>query len=87
MEQAEGWIIENNVLGKEFVFKDFFTVIQFINEVALWSEKYKHHPVWTNNYNKLKITLFTDSENSITEKDYQLASKINDILEAKYICK
>ena len=44
------------------------------------AEKMNHHPdLFIHSYKKLKITLFTHSENKITDKDYDLAKKIDEI--------
>jgi len=52
--------------------------------VALEAEKANHHPDWRNVYNTLEISLCThDAGNTITNKDYDLANKINSILDKK----
>jgi len=39
-----------------------------------------HHPdIFIHSYKKVKIYLFTHSENKITEKDYLLARKIDEL--------
>ena len=41
------------------------------------AEKMDHHPNWSNSYNKVKISLTTDSEKSVTQLDFDLAAKID----------
>ncbi len=43
------------------------------------AEKANHHPNWLNIYNEVIITLTTHSENAVTEKDFELAKKIDKI--------
>jgi len=38
-----------------------------------------HHPEWTNVYNKLSIKLNTHSEDGITQLDFDLAGKIDNV--------
>ncbi len=72
------WKIIKGKLSKEFEFNDFTEVIKFVNKIASLAEKENHHPdLFIHSYKKLRITLFTHSENKITEKDYDLADKID----------
>tara|TARA_B100000609_G_scaffold65410_1_gene51591 strand:- start:320 stop:550 length:231 start_codon:yes stop_codon:yes gene_type:complete len=75
------WTESDNKLKREFKFKDFNEAISFINRIAVVSEKYNHHPEIYNVYNKVIISLCTHDQGSIiTDKDYDLAKKIDDIL-------
>lgn len=78
----KNWKEENNGLEREFEFKNFVEAWAFMSQVALLSEKAKHHPTWSNTYNKVKIRLSThDQGNTITEKDKKLAEQINALLD------
>ena len=75
------WTESDNKLKREFKFNDFNEAISFINRIAVISEKYNHHPEIYNVYNKVIISLCTHDQGSvITDKDYDLAKKIDDIL-------
>ena len=75
------WIEEDNRLKKTFKFKDFIEAWSFMTKVALVAEKMNHHPDWSNVYNTVTITLTThDKENTLTEKDRELAKKIDELL-------
>lgn len=75
------WITKDNKLEKEFLFKDFVEAFSFLTKVAIVAEKQNHHPEIYNVYNKIKISLQThDAGNIITEKDYILAEKIDELL-------
>ena len=72
--------IENGqeYLKKEFKFEDFISAWAFMNKVALMAEKLRHHPDWSNSYNKVIIMLSShDAGNKITEKDRNLADLID----------
>lgn len=72
------WQEKNNALSRTFEFKDFSEAFAFMTRVALEAEKMDHHPSWTNVYNKVEIRLSTHSAgNVVTEKDRQLARKID----------
>ncbi len=75
------WIESDNKLIKEFKFNDFKDALLFINKVADISEKYNHHPEIYNVYNRVKLSLCTHDKGSIiTDKDYNLAKKIDELL-------
>jgi len=72
------WEEKNNALYRKFEFKNFSEAFAFMTRVALEAEKMDHHPLWTNVYNTVEITLNTHSEgNIVTEKDRKLAKKID----------
>lgn len=75
------WKEENNKLYKKFVFNDFNQAFGFMTSVALLAEKADHHPTWTNTWNTVEIWLSThDAGNIVTQKDIELAAKIDHIL-------
>lgn len=75
------WTNDNNVLYKKFEFKNFSEAFAFMARVAMEAEKMDHHPKWTNVYNTVEIWLSThDAGNIITEKDRNLAAKIDGLL-------
>lgn len=72
-----GWNISEDKLVKKFKFENFNDSISFVNSVAQVSEEMNHHPEIFINYDEVIITTWTHDQNSITEKDYELAEKIN----------
>ncbi len=74
------WVVQNNMLIKEFVLKDFKEALQFINQVGEVAEDINHHPdILLHSYKKVKILLFTHSKGEITELDHTLASIIDQL--------
>jgi 4a-hydroxytetrahydrobiopterin dehydratase len=76
---ASPWKLIENTIGKEFVFKDFSQAWTFMNNVATAAEKADHHPDWYSSYNKVKINLTTHQAGGLTEKDFSLAEKIEQL--------
>lgn len=75
------WQEKEKNLIRELEFKDFNEVIQFVNKVAILAEEANHHPdLRIYDYKKLQISLSTHSEGKVTEKDYDLAKKIEQLL-------
>ena len=75
------WQESDNKLYKKFKFKNFSEAFSFMTRVAMEAEKMDNHPLWTNVYNTVEIWLNThDAGNIVTEKDRQLARKIDSFL-------
>lgn len=78
------WREENDSLNVDLVFMDFAEAWAFMTEVAIHAEKQRHHPEWSNVYNKVSVRLTThDAGNTITDKDRRLAKTIS-VVYGKY---
>lgn len=79
LPNVSGWSVANGKLHREFACKDFVTAFGNMTRVALAAEKMDHHPEWFNVWNKVIIDLTTHSVNGISDYDFKLAEKINEI--------
>ena len=71
-----GWVIDSELLVKEFVFSAFQDAMNFVVAVAKIADEADHHPDIFISYNKVKISLITHDLGEISEKDYSLAKEI-----------
>jgi 4a-hydroxytetrahydrobiopterin dehydratase len=76
---VKGWSLVKGKLHKDFECKDFVTAFGKMTQVALVAEWMNHHPEWFNVWNKVAIDLNTHSVQGISNLDFQLAEKINEI--------
>jgi 4a-hydroxytetrahydrobiopterin dehydratase len=75
------WEEKDNKLVRTFTFDDFTQAFAFMTKVAIHAEKMDHHPNWSNVWNTVNIELTThDAGNTITQKDRDLAAKIDQLL-------
>ena len=74
-----GWEIKDGQLAKTFIAADFQAAIAFVVRIAFFAEAADHHPDIAIAYNKVGIALSTHSEGGITEKDFELAAKIEQV--------
>ncbi|MBP7449276.1 MAG: 4a-hydroxytetrahydrobiopterin dehydratase [Flavobacteriales bacterium] len=75
------WVEQGGGLRKRFEFADFSEAFAFMTRVALIAERMGHHPMWTNTYSTVEITLSTqDAGNVVTAKDHLLAVAIDALL-------
>ena len=76
--------IEDNGIQKLEItinYQNFIEAVEAINKIKDIAEDLNHHPdLKIYSYNKLKIQVYTHDEKDITDKDYELASKIEKIL-------
>ena len=74
------WKFDDNGIEKEFRFQSFVKAFEFMAQVAVAAEDLKHHPEWTNVYNKVQIRLTTHDSGGVTNKDFDLALAIEQIV-------
>lgn len=81
-QEIKGWdvSVDHNSITKEFSFDTFVHAIDFINQVADIAEIEGHHPDIYCFYTKVRLTLSTHSVSGLTENDFIVASKIDDML-------
>lgn len=70
------WSIKDGKLKKRFVFKSFIRAFGWMSQIAIWSEKLKHHPEWFNVYNRVEVELITHDVDGISDLDFELATKM-----------
>src|SRR6202023_2135876 len=82
LSEVQGWTLEGGKLHREFACKDFVSAFGNITRVALVAEAMNHHPEWFNVWNKVVIDLNTHSVKGISNLDFELAAKIDEIFGA-----
>jgi 4a-hydroxytetrahydrobiopterin dehydratase len=80
--RTQGWSLAGGKLHRAFECKDFATAFGNMTRVALVAEAMNHHPEWFNVWNKVVIDLNTHSVKGISNLDFELAAKINEIFGA-----
>lgn len=77
-----GWqyISDDSAIQKTFMFKNFARAFAFMTDVAEKAEQLKHHPDWSNSWNKVEVTLSTHSAGGITNLDIKLATFMESLL-------
>jgi 4a-hydroxytetrahydrobiopterin dehydratase len=80
LKQIKDWKLVDNTLEKNFKLGNFRQAIEFINKVADLAESENHHPdilLW--GWNNVKLTLTTHAVKGLSNKDFLLASRIDQI--------
>ena len=84
ISQVKGWTViknENNIkmITKYLKFNDFKNSLNFINQVSDIAETEGHHPDLSFGWGYANITIFTHAVKGLTESDFILAAKIDQI--------
>ncbi|MEX1014991.1 MAG: 4a-hydroxytetrahydrobiopterin dehydratase [Candidatus Paceibacterota bacterium] len=75
------WEVEDNKkIKRNFSFDDFKEAMKFINKVADLAEEEGHHPDIFVSYNKVKITLWTHAISGLSENDFIVAAKTDNLI-------
>jgi 4a-hydroxytetrahydrobiopterin dehydratase len=78
IKSLEGWKRDGDEIEKKFQFPDFRQAMVFVNRVAEAAEDVDHHPDIKISYNKVKMSLSTHSEGGVTDRDFDLAGRIDE---------
>ena len=56
-----GWSVQDDrdAIFKKFKFADFADAFGWMTRVAIWAEKWNHHPEWDNVYSTVNVVLIT----------------------------
>ncbi len=86
IQKLDNWLIEPKYayISKEWQFKDFKSVLRFIDEVGKLAESQNHHPEILTTYTKLRIRLWTHDASGITQKDFDLALAIDMLIASSF---
>lgn len=74
------WTLGDDVISREFEFKDFREAMAFVVSVAELAEQQDHHPDIEISYNHVRLDLSTHKAGGLTEKDFALAVAIDRLL-------
>ena len=86
-KKVDGWSVNKNekkihFLEKKFTFKNFIDSQDFINKVGEKSEEESHHPDISFGWGYANIKITTHAIEGLSENDFILAAKIDQIFNA-----
>jgi 4a-hydroxytetrahydrobiopterin dehydratase len=81
MQLPPGWIDSQDALEKTFELPTFRAAIAFVGRVADVAEAADHHPEIAISYRKVTLRWTTHSAGGITDRDYELAVRSDEVVE------
>ena len=84
LRDVPGWeLVEGNAIRKTVKCKDFLDAVALIQKIAPVAEAEDHHPdLHLTRYRKLTIELSTHAIGGLSQNDFILAAKIDQLLPA-----
>lgn len=80
MEKVPEWELEEGCISRTFEFESYMDGIDFVNRVAEVAEEEDHHPDMDVRYGWVEVALTSDEEGGLTEKDFQVAQRIDTLV-------
>lgn len=80
LSQLSAWeVAGEHHLRKVYKFKNFRETLDFVNRVGELAEEQGHHPDICFGWGKAEITIWTHKIDGLTESDFILAAKIDNL--------
>ena len=70
----EGWIFENDIIYKEYTFKNYMDSIRFIQNLAQVAERNNHHPDMVVGWCTIKVSFTSHDEGGVTKNCIAMAT-------------
>ena len=78
--QLNGWeVVNEHHLKKNFKSANFREALKFVNQVGELAEEQGHHPDICFGWGNTDISIWTHKINGLTESDFILAAKIDEL--------
>lgn len=80
LRQVSGWeTINDHHLTKTYTFPDFAKALEFVNRAGALAEAEGHHPDLLLAWGKVQVTIWTHRVDGLTEADFVLAAKCDQL--------
>jgi 4a-hydroxytetrahydrobiopterin dehydratase len=79
LRERADWERRGDAIEREFKLRDFVGSVDFVNRIAPHAEEMDHHPDLEISWNKVKVSLSTHSQGGLTENDFELAARIDEL--------
>ncbi len=74
-----GWTEEGNAIRRVYTTDGWPTTLMLVNAIGFFAEAAYHHPDLSVTWGRLTVKLSTHSAGGITDKDFELARKFDEI--------
>ena len=76
LAELDGWKLEGRMIVRVFEFEDFVGSINVVDSLVAPAEEMNHHPDLAISWNKVTVAVTNHAEGGLTEKDFELARRI-----------
>ncbi|MEU2230487.1 MULTISPECIES: 4a-hydroxytetrahydrobiopterin dehydratase [Streptomyces] len=79
LRELPGWSVQEDRLARNYRFDDHFAATALVVHVAQIQQELNHHSDLTLGYDTVALAVSTHSVGGITEKDFELADRVERI--------
>lgn len=79
LAQRPGWERRGDAIVREVKTADFVGSVDLLNRITPIAEEMNHHPDVSISWNRVTLSLSTHSQGGITENDFALAERIDEL--------
>ena len=79
LEELDGWEREGDAIRRQFKLDDFVGSVEFVKRLVDPAEEMGHHPDLEISWNRVTVSLSTHSEGGLTDADFELARRIDEL--------
>jgi 4a-hydroxytetrahydrobiopterin dehydratase len=76
LARLPGWRREGDEIVREYELETFPAVIELVQRIAALAEEANHHPDLDIRYRRLRVALTSHDEGGLTQRDLDLAQRI-----------
>ena len=80
LKELPGWYLEDGWIRRVYKTDGWPTTLMLVNAIGYLSEAAYHHPDLSVTWGRITVKLSTHSAGGITDKDFALARKIEDVV-------
>ncbi len=80
LQKLPHWTLQGNQIERLVTFENFVDAMIFVNKLAEVAEEEGHHPEIRIVYNRVTLALTTQDAGGLTQKDLQMARRINSLI-------
>lgn len=79
LKDLPGWFLEGGMIRRHYKTDGWHTTLMLVNTIGYLAEAAYHHPDLSVTWARVTVKLSTHSAGGITDKDFELARKIEDV--------
>jgi len=80
LRELPGWFLEDGWIRRAYKTDGWHTTLMLVNTIGYLAEAAYHHPDLSVTWARVTVKLATHSAGGITDKDFALARKIEDVV-------
>jgi 4a-hydroxytetrahydrobiopterin dehydratase len=79
LKELDGWRQRGEYIVKSFDRGDFVGSVKFVDSLVEPAEEMNHHPDIAISWSQVEVAISTHSEGGLTENDFELAKKVEEL--------